>query len=89
VRLDVSNIREIITVVEDKRADIVSKLHRLLDERPSMDSALVWKLILGSQTLILLIIGVLGLLSILIIVQIFIFITLRRQRNALNALTQR
>jgi predicted nucleic acid-binding Zn-ribbon protein len=89
VRLDVSNIREIITVVEDKRADIVGKLHRLLDERPSMDSALVWKLILGSQTLILLIIGVLGLLSILIIVQIFIFITLRRQRNALNALTQR
>ena len=51
-KIDVDRVREIIKTVEDKRADIQEKLHMLLDARPSIDAASIWKLIAGSYVLL-------------------------------------
>jgi hypothetical protein len=49
---------EIVKVLDDKRSDILQQLHALLDQRPNLDSAAVWKLILADNILRWLLIGV-------------------------------
>lgn len=82
LKLEINNIREIAFLVEDKRIDILDKLHKLLDERPSIDSAAVWKLIVGSKTL-LVSFGVTALFLLCLLVwQILLSSKVRRMGNA-------
>lgn len=71
---------EIVNVVEDKRSDILQQLHALLDQRPSVDSAAVWKLFLADRFLFWLCIGVLIFAS---LVAARVFVLGRRIRYAI------
>ena len=57
---------EINKVLEDKRSNILQQLHALLDQRPNIDSAAVWKLVLANNILTWSLIGALALVLLLV-----------------------
>jgi len=79
---ELDRANEIIKIVEDKRTDVGAKLNKMLDERPSLDSAAVWKLVLGSQILLALAGSVAILLFVLLVTLIFLIRTKRRRPAA-------
>jgi chromosome segregation ATPase len=77
-KLVLDDALEIIRIVEDKRADVQEKLHRLLDDRPSIDSASIWKMILGNEVLL----GLLVLNCVLLLGLLLTLVLAFRRRSA-------
>lgn len=50
-RLDLGRAQEIIKILDDKKAAAAEQLHTLLDQRPDIDTASIWKL-MWTQTLL-------------------------------------
>ncbi|HXH47184.1 MAG TPA: hypothetical protein VNK51_25505 [Bradyrhizobium sp.] len=85
-RLDLAKVMEIIKIVDDRRSEVGDKLRTLLDDRPTLDFALGWKLILGSKVLIVLAGAVLALLFAWVGTLVFLIRARRRHTDpATNA----
>jgi chromosome segregation ATPase len=81
-KLDLKEINDIIKTVEDKKVDVSAKLHKLLDEKPSLDVADGWMLILASRVLIALVSAIAILLLGLVVALIFLARSLRNRQAA-------
>jgi hypothetical protein len=85
-KLDLEHAYQIIKIVDDKHTDVSEKLQHLLEERPSLDVAAAWKLVLGSYVFLVLA-GALAVLLLALVLALFGLARAWRRRPAIPTTT--